>query len=149
MSPQERSKQHRFNTSITPKGKMNKEVGKGCCWFLMRFKDYLHDFVKYFLFLLSTPHSSPKFLWQSKPNLHLQDKACNQVLTHRISSLLSLFQLGPSHPYFIPEFCSHSRKTLDIIPGAHIKEQQMVLLQRQGKLSSLVQQETSQDIRSG
>lgn len=31
---------------------MNKEVGKGCYWFLMRFKDYLHDFVKYFLFLL-------------------------------------------------------------------------------------------------
>lgn len=103
----------------------------------MRFKDYLHDFVEYFPSLLSIPHSSQTFLWQSKPNLHLQHKACSQMLTHRMSSfLLKLFQLGPSHPYFTPELCSHSRNTLDIILGAHIKEQQMGLLQKQDKLSS-------------
>lgn len=103
----------------------------------MRFKDYLHDFVEYFPSLLSIPRSSQTFLWQSKPNLHLQHKACSQVFTHRMSSfLLKLFQLGPSHPYFTPELCSHSRNTLDIILGAHIKEQQMGLLQKQDKFSS-------------
>lgn len=96
---------------------MHKEVGKECCWFLMRLKYYLHDFVKYFPSLLCTPHSSKTFSWQSKPNLHLQHKACNQVFTHRMSSFLfSLFQLGPSHPYFIPELCSHSRNTFGHYP---------------------------------
>lgn len=87
----------------------------------MRFKNYLHDFVRYFLSLLSTLHSSQMFLCQSKPNLHLQHKACNQFFTHRMSSfLLSLFQLGPSHPYFIPELFSHSRNTFGHYPwGPH------------------------------
>lgn len=83
----------------------------------MRLKYYLHDFVKYFPSLLCTPHSSKTFSWQSKPNLHLQHKACNQVFPHRMSSFLfSLFQLGPSHPYFIPELCSHSRNTFGHYP---------------------------------
>lgn len=96
----------------------------------------MHNFVKYFPSLISS-HSSKTVLWQSKPKFCLQHKACSQVLIHWMSSfLLKSFQFGPSHSYFTPELCSHSRNTLGIIIGAHIKEQQRVILQRQDKLDS-------------
>lgn len=97
----------------------------------------LHDFVKYFPSMISSPHTSKTVLWQSKPKICLQHKACSQVLNHWMSSfLLKPFQFGPSHPYFTPELCNHSRNTLGIIIGAHIKEQQRAIFQRQGKPGS-------------